>query len=104
MPKGVTIALTVVWVLLGAASVIGSMMSFFLFDAPGSEQNRLAWILFYCLLTQPVFWLIGAILPWCFQKRSWAGWLFAFPAIDVAAIIITFVLIDQLCAGQFSCK
>ena len=98
------IALTVIWVLIGAASVFASMMSFFMFDAPGSDQSRLTWAAFYFMVTMPAFWFVGAGLPWCFLKKKWAGWLFAFPAIDIAAIVIVFICIGQFCGGQFSCK
>jgi hypothetical protein len=104
MTKGLMIALSVTWTLLGAASVVVSLTSFFLFDAPGSESSRLTLALFYCLLALPAFWIVGAILPWCFRKEPWAGWLFAFPLIDVTAIVVVFVCINQFCGGTLSCK
>jgi len=98
------IVMSVIWALVGAASIFFSLMSFFLFDAPGSESSHFTQLLFASLVSLPLFWIAGAIVPWFFRKRSWAGWLFAFPLIDITAIVILFVCIQEFCGGMLACK
>ena len=104
MSRTLWIVATVLWLLAIIPSSFLSMSSFFMFDAPGSDSSPLTWALFSTVLTLPVFWLVGAIVPWFFYKKRWGAWLFLFPFLDVAAIVLLFVCLSVFCNGNFTCK
>lgn len=97
------IVLTVLWVLFAIPAGFMAMMSFFMFDAPGSETNGLTIALFWCVLVGPVFWVIGAGVPWIFRRTPYGIWLFLIPFVDLAAIVVVVILLQSLCGGSFSC-
>jgi hypothetical protein len=103
MHRTLWIVLTVLWIVLGVLSAFGAFASLFLFDAPGSETSPLTIALFWCMVINPVLWFVGAGVPWLFRKKRIGAWLFLIPFVDVTAILIVFVAIDQFCSGALSC-
>jgi hypothetical protein len=88
---------------IGAASLLPIIMLPMMFDAPGSDQNRVLYVLVATIAVFPVFCLIGAILPWLFRRKSFAGWLFLLPVVDLVAIVATFLALGFFCQGRFAC-
>jgi hypothetical protein len=98
------IVLSVVWVIAGCASVLLALTSVFMFDAPGATSSKLTVALFFTVITLPVFWFLGAGLPWLFRSKRIAKWLFLLPICDLVAIGITIGAITQFCGGSFVCR
>jgi uncharacterized membrane protein YbhN (UPF0104 family) len=97
------ISLSAGLVLVGLGSLAPVMMVPMMFDAPGSESNPLVIILAAMMVAFPLLCLISAILPWLFWRKSFAKWLFLPPILDLAAIVLMFVALEQFCHGQFRC-
>ena len=97
------IALSVGLIVVGLASLLPVMMLPMMFDAPGSESNRLLIALAVAVAAFPLLCLIGAVLPWLFWRRSFARWLFLPPALDLAFVIVGFVALQHFCQGNFAC-
>jgi hypothetical protein len=97
------IALSVSLVLVGLASVFPVIMVPMMFDAPGSESDPIVITLAIMIAAFPLLCLIGAILPWLFWRKSFARFLFLPPVVDLAAIVIAFIVLGQFCHGQFRC-
>ena len=89
--------------MVGVASLLPVMMLPMMFDAPGSESNRLLIALAAAIAIFPLLCLIGAVLPWLFRRRSFARWLFLPPLLDLALVIIGFVALGHFCHGNFAC-
>jgi hypothetical protein len=104
MSKGLLISGTVVWGLIAFLSVMPAMMSFMMFDAPGSASSWLTIATFFCIVTFPVFCAIAAIAPWIFQANAFAKWLLLIPFVDILAVVLLFTLIERLCGGLLTCK
>ena len=102
--KVLWIILTVLWVLFAMPSAFMAMMSPMMFDAPGSTESPLTVAASILVVALPLAWLIGAGIPWIFFKKPWGIWLFAIPLVDVAAIVIVFVLMEKYCNGSLTCK
>jgi hypothetical protein len=98
------IILTVVWIAAGLGSAFLALMSVFMFDAPGSTSSRLTIALFFATVALPIFWFVGAVLPWIFRSKSYAKWLFLLPFVDVTAVVVIVAAISQFCSGNFSCQ
>jgi hypothetical protein len=95
---------TVVSVFAAFVSAAPAVMSFMLFDAPGSDSSPLTVALFFCALTLPLFCLAGAGVPWMFRATRMGTYLFLIPFVDIAAIVVVLVLMQTLCGGSFSCR
>jgi len=104
MNKPLWITLSILYALFGLVSVGGALLSFMLFDAPGSASSPWTIAFFVSLLAFPLFWFAGALLPWCFRSKSFSGWLFLIPAVDAIAIAVILGAIVQFCSGMLSCK
>jgi hypothetical protein len=98
------IAASVFWLIAALLSSGAAMMSFMMFDAPGSTSSVPTIVLFACVLTLPLFCLAGAILPWLFRSRRSAKWLFLIPFIDAGAIVAMFGFLQLFCGGNFTCR
>lgn len=98
------IVATVFWSLAALLSAAPAMMSFMLFDAPGSTSSPLTVALFFSALALPLFCLLGAGVPWIFHAKSRGAWLFLIPLIDIGPMVTILVLMDRLCSGSLTCK
>jgi hypothetical protein len=99
----IRIVLTCLWVAAGLLSIALSFSSFFFFDAPGTESNKIIWALFYAVLSLPIWWFLGALLPWIFGRTRFGNWLFLIPIVDVVVIVALFAALQAFCGGQFAC-
>ncbi len=80
----------------------GAIMSAFLFDAPGSENNTRTWILAGSLMALPVMIVITQIISWiAFSNQNFdlALKINAIPVINVVFVVYMFATI-----GNFSGK
>ena len=79
-----------------ALSIMPAMMSPMLFDAPGSTERVLLWILMGVLLTLPID-LLGATVA--LGLAAWKHWrmvtliALAMPILHVLAIVVLFALL-----------
>jgi len=97
------IALSVGLVLIAVGSLLPVVMLPMMFDAPGSESNRLLIALAAAIAAFPILCVVGAVLPWLFWRRSFARWLFLPPALDLTLIVMGFVALQYFCHGNFAC-
>ena len=104
MNRTLWIVCTVVWLLAVVPAAGGVMMSFFLFDSPGSTDSPYTLALFFSLLALPFFCVAGAGIPWLFHRSRVGPWLFLIPLLDVAAVCTCFVLISTRCGGMLACR
>lgn len=93
-----------IWIIAGLASVLLALTSVFMFDAPGATSSPLTITLFFAVLTLPLFWLLGAGLPWAFRSKGFAKWLFLLPFCDIVVIGMTIAAITRFCGGSFACR
>lgn len=105
--KRLSILSNVLFIMFGIASIMLALTSFMLFDAPGSENNILVWILFCCALALPFTCAIAvfsSLFIFFKSRRYKKSFLISLmPTILLATMGICFVLIDIYCGGTFSC-
>ena len=99
------------YALLAPPALVLPVSTAFFFDAPGSDNIRLTWILAGSVAIVPLVLLIaaagGAICSFGNNSKGKrvVGWVFAYlPVINLVAIIIAFRLLDALCGGRFDCR
>ena len=61
---------TVFFCIAGLLSLVPVMMSPMIFDAPGSERNPAAIVLFVCIISFPVICIVSIPLSWVCYKRE----------------------------------
>jgi hypothetical protein len=88
---------------IGGMSLLPVIMLPMMFDAPGSDSNPITIALVVVIAAFPVFCLIGSVLPWIFRRRSFAGWLFFLPVVDLVLIVAAFFALGFFCGGRFAC-
>ena len=81
------------------------MMSPMIFDAPGSGQNVLVWMLFFAVWTHPVAVISGAMIIFNNKARSIQRYFVGVGVtlVPLALAVISFLAIDIFCEGGFSC-
>lgn len=97
-------------------ALLAAGFSVMLFDAPGSEKNRLLWIVAGGLGSIPVLMLLAIIGVWIAWRvtRDWPPerqgsgarlrWMLAgLPVLGVLAVVVGSVLVGIFCGGSFSC-
>jgi hypothetical protein len=107
MWRGAAAIGAIVYGLLGIASFGLAALSFMMFDAPGSEKNKLTIALVFGFLALPCVLLLSAlVLAVGFVLRARTpiiiGWWL--PAIPVAYVIVVAALLEWVCGGDFSCR
>lgn len=88
MKTFIWVTTTVLWLIAAAVSLFISMFVPMLFDAPGSEENRAIQALALAITATPVLFLLAAILPWVFNRKRFAGWLFLLPFLGFLLIVV----------------
>lgn len=83
------------------------MFSAMMFDAPGSEQQVLPWMLVGCFLLYPLLVFVGLGLGWREYARGnydravkWA----LLPSLGVLAVVLVVVALGVFCDGEFACR
>lgn len=62
--KAILFITTVIFGILGATTCLPLLMSVMAFDAPGSENNILTWIIFLCLFSFAPICFLSIIFSW----------------------------------------
>lgn len=83
------------------------MISLMLFDAPGSENNKLLWLVVGSMASYPLFCAVSVIGGWAAyasgsSERS-RRILARLPLLSVALFVISIGLWMGLCGGQTRC-
>ena len=106
--KRLSILSNVLFIMFGIASIMLALTSFMLFDAPGSENNILVWIVFWCSLALPItcgIAVISSLLVFFKSRRYKKSFFISLtPTILLAIIAVCFVLNDIYCGGTLSCS
>ncbi len=100
--------LLVTTILAGAAGLVGiaaALMSFMMFDAPGSEKNPATIVLFLSVLTFPIVCAVSAVLAWvfyAFKKFSLACATSFLPAINLLTGAAALAWLEIFNHGNFA--
>lgn len=85
---------------------VGLFVSLFMFDAPGSENNRilvsLAWAIWTYGPVAGVGALAGFILVWR-KKFKAAAIVAGLPLLHALSVVALFVALQVVCGGNFRC-
>ena len=99
------IVTTILFSLGGILGLLPALTSFFLFDAPGSEDNPATILLFCCALTLPVVCLLALLAAWIFywgkHYRSACG-ISLLPLLNITGAIAALVWLEIFHGGQFN--
>jgi hypothetical protein len=98
MPKHYyRIILVVLTIACGMGAVVTvpfAMFAAMAFDAPGSEHQLGAWVVFFVILSIPLWFVIGAIAGWFLYLRRWLRTSALIAATPIAAATIGWVLLQ----------
>jgi uncharacterized membrane protein SpoIIM required for sporulation len=65
------------------------------FDAPGSEYQTWAWIIFFIVLSIPLWFVIGVIAGWFLFVHDWPRTSLLLTATPLAAVTIGWLLLQS---------
>ena len=98
MPKHYyRIILVVLTIACGIGAVVTvpfAMFAAMAFDAPGSEHQLGAWVVFFVILSIPLWFVIEAIAGWFLYLRRWLRTSALVAATPIAAATIGWVLLQ----------
>ncbi len=89
---------------LGLLSIFPALMSVMMFDAPGSEKNKLLRFTFHGILSFPALGILSIPMTWAvyYFKQGWPALVVSFsPLISIGWIALGFALIAIVHDGQF---
>jgi uncharacterized membrane protein YoaK (UPF0700 family) len=95
------VGVNIIWVLLGGLTTFSAILVAFLFDAPGSEQNRYLVDVAIGLAASPVSFFVGAVAA--FLSGRLRLWALALPLIPIGFVVYGFSMISAVCDGRFRC-
>lgn len=105
--RKLTILLNIIFILIGLVSVLLAVTSPMIFDAPGSEHNRILIVTFISVLLLPIACfgsIIYSITMLVKEKHKKALLVFIIPCIVGTIFIGSMIALEVFCAGQFSCR
>ncbi len=82
---------TIVFGLLFIPSLLFAFTSLFMFDAPGSTENKSLWVIFFLLFTSPIAIIISIVMGWFLYNRQMftlAIWISSIPWLYILVIIL----------------
>ncbi|GAB4241939.1 MAG: hypothetical protein OHK005_05500 [Candidatus Methylacidiphilales bacterium] len=91
--------------LAALASLVPAMFSVMLFDAPGSTENLVLWLVFLSILTFPLVAGASIVVAWLVfaSGRPWPALLcFLLPLLPLAGVVGGFFWIEQVDGGQLA--
>jgi hypothetical protein len=91
------IILIVLTVACGMGAVVTTPFAMFAamaFDAPGSEHQLGAWVVFFVVLSIPLWFVVGAITGWFLYLRNWLRASALIAATPIAATTIGWLLLQ----------
>src|SRR5476649_1057674 len=105
--KTFALLMSILFAILGVVSIALALTSVMLFDSPGSENNTYLWVVFWAAISSP-FACFGSVIAsrWIAHKSQnyqRATAVFLVPCIVFAVMVISLVLIQIYCNGNFSC-
>jgi len=100
---GWLIAVIILWALLGGLTAFMAMFVAFLFDAPGSEDNRYLIDAAIGLVALPVTFFLSAAAAGLIRAPRLRLLALALPLVPIAAVVYGFAMISSVCGGQFRC-
>ena len=89
------IILIVLTVACGMGAVVTTPFAMFAamaFDAPGSEHQLGAWVVFFVVLSIPLWFVLGAITGWFLYLRNWLRASALIAATPIAATTMGWLL------------
>ena len=104
-PVKLLVVMTFVWVLAGAVGIVPALMSPMMFDAPGSTDNPVVWVLFASVGTFPIACLVAVVSAWILHLvglRRAAKWAMGLPLLNAAAVVGAFVWLLVVQGGSFT--
>lgn len=91
--------------LAGVVSLVPAMFSVMLFDAPGSTENVVLWIVFFSILAFPVIAGASIVIAWLVfvSGHPWPALLcFLIPLLPLVGVFGGFIWIEQMQGGQLA--
>jgi hypothetical protein len=73
-----------------------AMISYFIFDPPGSEKSWLVWTLHYALLAYPVPTVAGVILSWKKCKNNEYKPCFLYTLLTYSCLLLIILLFSVI--------
>lgn len=106
--KKLIIILNIIFILIGLVSIPLALTSPMLFDAPGSEDNKILYVTLFSILVLPVS-CFGAVFYslHAFYKQNQfkkALKVLFIPCFVLLVFLGSMEAIEVFCAGQFSCS
>ncbi|MEO8402837.1 MAG: hypothetical protein ABI597_13780 [Gammaproteobacteria bacterium] len=105
--RKLTIFLNIIFILIGLVSILLALTSPMIFDAPGSEHNRILIVTLISALLLPIacFGSIAYSITMLVKRKNSKKALLVFiiPCVVGAIFIGSMIAIDVFCSGQFSC-
>jgi hypothetical protein len=99
MPKHYySIILILLTLLCGAGAVLTmpfALLAAMAFDAPGSEHQVGAWVVFFVILSIPLWFVVGAIIGWVLYLHDWLRTSLVVATTPLAAAIGWLLLLLQ---------
>jgi hypothetical protein len=87
-------ALTIACGMGGLATMPFAMFAAMAFDDPGSEHQLGAWVVFFVILSIPLWFAIGAIAGWFLYLRNWLRASALIAATPIVATTIGWLLLQ----------
>jgi hypothetical protein len=96
--KTLVIVLNILWTLALIPSCMGAMMSPMLFDAPGSDSNKVLWMIFWSTAALPLIIIASQIGSWIiFAKTDYSlAWkVSCLPLVDILLLVILWTIFSK---------
>ena len=90
----ILIALTVACGMGAVVTTPFAMFAAMAFDAPGSEHQLGAWVMFFVVLSIPLWFVVGAITGWFLYLRKWLRASALIAATPIAATTMGWLLLQ----------
>ncbi len=90
-PRTLLIVTTILWVPLGVLGILGSFVSLFMFDAPGSGNNLFLYGVVACMVSLPVMCVLSIATSWIlyrFQKYKAARYVAFLPLCSIFGFVL----------------
>jgi hypothetical protein len=90
------IILILLTLLCGAGAVLTmpfALLAAMAFDAPGSEHQVGAWVVFFVILSIPLWFVVGAIIGWVLYLHDWLRTSLVVATTPLAAAAIGWLLL-----------
>ena len=90
----ILIVLTIACGMGGLVTMPFAMFAAMAFDDPGNEHQLGVWVVFFVILSIPLWFVIGAIAGWFLYLRNWLRASALIAATPIAATTIGWLLLQ----------